>query len=66
MMGTKTLAEIRKELKEALAATGEDPFEWLEKRMAAKPKSVILPGLYDFLKAKSGKKRRKRRAAVKK
>jgi hypothetical protein len=66
MMGRKTLKEIRKELKEALAATGEDPFEWLEKRMAAKPRSVILPGLYDFLKAKPRKKPRKRRIAAKK
>jgi len=66
MMGRKTLKEIRRELKEALAATGEDPFEWLEKRMAAKPKSVILPGLYDFLRAKPRKKRGRRRAAAKK
>jgi hypothetical protein len=66
MMGRKTLKEIRKELEEALAATGEDPFEWLEKRMAAKPKSVILPGLYDFLNAKPRQKRRARKAAAKK
>jgi hypothetical protein len=66
MMGRKTLKEIRSELKEALAATGEDPFKWLEKRMAAKPRSVILPSLYDFLKAKPRKKRSSRRATAKK
>ena len=35
MMGNKTLGEIREELRDALAATGEDPIEWLDKRIAA-------------------------------
>jgi hypothetical protein len=35
MMGTETLAEIREKLWDGLAATGEDPIEWLDKRIAA-------------------------------
>ena len=35
MMGTKTLREIREELWQKLAETGEDPIRWLEKRIAA-------------------------------
>jgi hypothetical protein len=35
MMGTKTLAEIREELRKQLAKTGEDPIAWLERQIAA-------------------------------
>ncbi len=35
MMGNKTLGTIRKELRAVLAATGDDPNRWLEKRIVA-------------------------------
>jgi hypothetical protein len=35
MMGNKTLTTIREEFKAVLAATGDDPIRWLEKRIAA-------------------------------
>jgi hypothetical protein len=33
MMGPKTLATIKTELKDALARTGKDPIDWLQDRI---------------------------------
>ncbi len=33
MMGTKTLGEVKKDLRAALAETGKDPITWLEARI---------------------------------
>jgi hypothetical protein len=35
MAGTKTLAQMREELRRKLSETGEDPITWLEKHIAA-------------------------------
>jgi hypothetical protein len=35
MMGNKKLSTIRDELRQAIAATGDDPIDWLEKRISA-------------------------------
>ena len=32
MMGTKTLAEIREELRRHFSKDGQDPFEWINKQ----------------------------------
>jgi hypothetical protein len=63
MMGPKTLSEIREELRRALAATGDDPLRWLEKRMTAsskrRGKSEVLQSLWRFLnEGKRGKPRK--------
>jgi hypothetical protein len=34
MMGTKTVAQMREELRRKFSETGEDPIAWLEKRIA--------------------------------
>ena len=34
MIGPKKLSTIRQELHDALAATGENPIDWLERRMS--------------------------------
>ena len=33
MMGPKKLSEIREELRQALATTGNDPIQWLDDRI---------------------------------
>jgi hypothetical protein len=63
MMGPKKLSEIKGEIRRALAATGEDPIEWVEKRIAARkgppPGSIdVLESLRQFLEGPPPKKRR--------
>ena len=58
MMGPKTLATIKTELRDALARTGQDPIDWLEERIsllekASKPEKneiELLAGLLRLLK----------------
>ena len=67
MMGPTTLMEIRQQLLAGLRATGEDPIEWLEKRMAIAGKDDTLESLKRFIERNGNKKiRRRRRTAVKK
>lgn len=72
MIGTKTLGEIRQQLKAALDATGDDPIQWLEEQMASpqsistdkEPGNEVLQSLRRFLKAKPKTTRRSRRVAA--
>ena len=70
MMGPTTLREIREELRRALAATGDDPICWLEKRMSASKRrresTVILESLLSLLTETKRDTPRKRRPAKKK
>jgi hypothetical protein len=63
MMGTKSLRELREELRQRLAETGEDPIAWLEKRIAAgKRRGVgtdVLESLKRVLERSPSKKPRK-------
>jgi hypothetical protein len=67
MIGRKKLSAIRQELHSVLAATGDDPFAWLEQRMAAPSgqgpgESIgneILRSLQRFLAA-TGKQKQRR------
>jgi hypothetical protein len=64
MMGPKKLSEIREELRRALAATGDDPIDWLEKRVTEserRGKSEVLEFLRRFLEEGQRGKRRNRR-----
>ena len=76
MIGSQKLSSIRKELRRALEATGEDPIQWLEERMTAKRMSVqaegseILESLQRFLKSPKkviprAKRRRKQSLSAK-
>ena len=64
MLGPKTVSEIRAQLRRALAATGDDPIRWLEKRMTAAKRrgknSEVLQSLRRFL---AGGKRAKPRTS---
>jgi hypothetical protein len=74
MMGPRTLAEIKTGLRAALARSGKDPIEWLERRIAqlgkaAKPdlrEIELLQGLCHVLQdagnAKPSRKSKRRRA----
>ena len=70
MIGTKKLSTIRKEIEQALASTGEDPIQSLERQIAsARRKSEtteVLEGLKRFLESPPQRQRRKRRAQAKK
>ena len=65
MIGPKKLSIIRQELQCALAATGDDPIQWLEERMNVpeRPSSgdagenEVLNSLRRFLEGKQGQKR---------
>jgi hypothetical protein len=69
MMGNKTLGEIREELRDALAATGEDPIAWLEKRISSGKRkgadTSVLLSLQHVLERGKPKKPRKPRARAK-
>ncbi len=74
MIGPKKLDTIRKELHRSLTATGDDPIEWLEKRMTAgavpspagSGESPVLASLLRILGAtKQGKLRTGRTTAKK-
>ena len=66
MMGTKTLAQMREELRRKLSETGEDAITWLEKRIAAgKRRDVrtdVLESIKRVLERRTPKKRPKSKA----
>jgi hypothetical protein len=68
MIGTKKLSAIRQEIEQALASTGEDPIQRLERQIAsAKRKgnrTEVMEGLKRFLEPSRKPKRRKHRAAA--
>jgi hypothetical protein len=71
MIGPKKLSTIRAELQSALAATGDDPIVWLEKRMTSPEhrgsgESEVLHSLRRFLEAPARIKRRGKRAGIEK
>ena len=70
MIGTKKLSTIRQEIEQALAASGEDPIQRLERQIAsAKRKGTrtdVVEGLKRFLESPRKRKRRKRRIGAKK
>jgi hypothetical protein len=70
MMGNKTLKTIREELKAVLAATGDDPVHWLEKRIAAAKRrgdgTEMLDAVKSVLERGERKKTRKRGVSAKK
>lgn len=69
MIGTKRLSPIRQEIKHALASSGEDPIQRLERQIAsAKRKgkrTEVLEGLKQFLEPSRKPKRRKHRVGAK-
>ena len=70
MIGTKKLSTIRKEIEKALASTGEDPIQRLERQIAsAKRKgdsAEVMEGLKRFLEAPPKRTYRKHRVGAKK
>lgn len=74
MIGTKTLGEIRRELKAALDAAGDDPIQWLEEQMASpqsgstghQPGNEVLQSLQRFLIAEPKTRRQSRQSAARK
>lgn len=74
MIGPKKLSAIRQDLHRALAATGDDPICWLEKRMAVPEsqgvatagESEVLRSLRRLLEAPERPKRRRYRAGTRK
>jgi hypothetical protein len=66
MMGTKTVAQMRVELRRKLSETGEDPIAWLEKRIATgKRRNVrtdVLESIKRVLQRPIPKKRAKSKA----
>ena len=69
MIGTKKLSTIRKQIEKALATTGADPIQRLERQIAsAKRKgdrTEVLEGLKRFLESPRKRKHRKRGAGAK-
>lgn len=71
MMGPKTVAEIREELRQRLSKNGKDPIDWLRECIAEKPTpkdSRVLESLLEFLQdvPKKSKPKRKKAAPAKK
>jgi hypothetical protein len=70
MIGTKKLSTIREEIEKALASTGEDPIQRLERQIAsAKRKgdsTEVMEGLKRFLESPRKGKRRKHRVGARK
>jgi hypothetical protein len=70
MTGTKKLSTIRKEIEEALASSGEDPIQHLERQIAsAKRKgdgTEVMEGLKRFLESPRKPQRHQRRLGAKK
>ena len=74
MIGRKKLSTIRQDLRRALEATGEDPIDWLEKRMttperqgsATSVQSEVLQSPRRFLISPGKGRRRRPRPARKK
>jgi hypothetical protein len=69
MIGTKKLSAIRNEIETALASTGEDPIQRLERQIAsskrAGDRTEVLEGLKRFLASPRKRGQRQRRAGVK-
>jgi hypothetical protein len=69
MIGNKTLATIRQELRDALAKEGQDPIRWLEERIAAGRRlgngTEVLESLKRVVERGTTTKPGKRRAKVK-
>ena len=67
MIGTKKLSTIRKEIEKALASTGENPIQRLERQIASAKRNggstEVMEGLKRFLE--SPRKRRKPRVGAK-
>jgi hypothetical protein len=70
MIGTKKLSTIRQEIEKALASTGENPIERLEKQITSSQRkgerTDVLEGLKQFLQAPRKRKQRKRPVGTKK
>jgi hypothetical protein len=74
VIGPKKLHTIRHELRDALAATGDDPIRWLEERMTAPERQgaavseggEVLRSLRRFLEATDRGKRREQKTGRKK
>ena len=71
MMGSKTVREVRDELRRGLGAAGDDPIQWLEQLMTetkrqGKGGEEVLESLRRFLEAGGKEKRRTRRVGSKK
>jgi len=70
MMGNKKLSTIRKELEAVLAATGDEPVRWLEKRIAAAKRkgegTEVLESVKHVLERGAPTKLKKHRVGVKK
>ena len=70
MIGTKKLSAIREEIETALAASGEDPIQSLERQIvSAKRKGEsadVMEGLKRFLESARKRKRIKHRVGTKK
>ena len=74
MIGPTKLSTIREQLRGAIAATADDPLQWLEQRFSAPGGSVlsgsgqseVLESLHRILDASDRGKGRKRRAPAKK
>jgi hypothetical protein len=70
MIGTKKLSMIRKEIEKALAPSGEDPIQRLERQIAsAKRKgenTEVMEGLKRFLESPRKPQRHKPRLGAKK
>ena len=69
MIGTKKLSTVRKQIEKALASTGADPIQRLERQIAsAKRKgdrTEVLEGLKRFLESPRKRKHRKPGAGAK-
>jgi hypothetical protein len=70
MIGTKKLSTIRAELEKALAATGEDPIQRLERQIASTKRKGdrvdVMEGLKRFLESPRKRNRRQQRVGAKK
>ena len=70
MIGTKKLSTIQKEIEMALASSGEDPIQRLERQIASAKnqgdRTEVLEGLKRFLESPRKRKRRKPRIPAKK
>ena len=70
MIGPKKLSTIREETKKALAVTGEDPIQRLERNIRTTKRTgqgtEILEGLQRFLELPLKRKQRTQRVGVKK
>jgi hypothetical protein len=73
MIGSTKLGTIRGQLRDAVAAAADDPFQWLEQRMAATEHGIspssdrteVLESLRRVLEGTGREKGRKRRAGTK-